>query len=1015
MPKLGSKIITHDELRDAFNNDILMPYLRQKMGLLADIKMERRLGKGFYDARIGGLYFDFVKPGEGLTKKIEEVREKYIPELKKKEKEGDYFITDGYQAAHLDVGGEVIERGATEDLASTLIKLLEVHGTEIIEPEDLLDAFGEGSALYQAHMEMLWDLLDEYSENDIVEQAFKMWKRVYAESANLTKDAKKAVKKQAKNLDLSLRSTEEVRKFLFATQTYFSTLMKLMAGKISGLIREESVSRWLQSKVDVIEAYGDLKETIEVKGTVEHDLFDWFTNPAKISKDAHAKISDALVKLASTVDVIDYTKVETDLLREIYQQSFSREMRIAMGEFYTNEKLVDEVLDSVDYKGRKILDKRVFDPTCGSGTFLARAIKRFRETAEKENLDEVEILERITNQIIGIDLHPFAVSMAKTNYLLAISDLFKGKRVDFLKSLEIPIYWTDSLTSFEEVSFGNELLVRAMPLEEDLHFPNPQMVDLDVVIDKLEMAIGLRWSKERFLEEFDQDTLGKFKTTLSNLFQFFTKQGNTMWIPTLRNTLKVLDLRGDVNYLIGNPPWVRKRNVDAKLRNRLSESFEFYEEMWNPELEKIRFFRGSMDYSVAFVESGFDYLKEKGRLGFVITSNVVRNLYAGNFRKKLIKESSILELRDYALSNEQLFKGAQNAPLILSFEKAQPENNHKTEISIVNRSGNWKKWKINQAELPLLKNDSKSPWMLIPTKAVSAVRKMLKGNKMLGDLYRVSRGVQTAANTVFWVEKLEKTDEWPEVSFIETKGGRGVESQKVRIETDMIRPLLRGRNIDAWNFETKNYIIWTHSDETGEVKDELLENAENFFNREEVKEKLLNRRARTIKRPIEKGAPFWIIGDVNQKKLKDKVAFQGIAKEIKAVYIPSKHQDEKLGKVKTITDANVYFIPVESEELGYKFSALLNSTPIRTYYSAYAMRTGAQYCAFRSWMMGLIPIPKKVREGDEKLSNLSKKLHKNKGGNEELLEELDEKVAKLYGLTQEELSTMKDFLNFFVN
>lgn len=712
-PSLGSEVVTHDELRQAFINDVLMPYLRQETGLLADIKMERKIGEGYYDSRIGGLYFEFKKPGKGVAKGIEEAQEKYITE--QEDEKIDFFVTDGYRAAHVNSEGEVVERGRADDLAGRLRELLEIHAKEIIEPEDLLDGFGPDSVLYQEHTKLLWNILNEFNENRVVKQSYDMWKRIYAEAANLSSDAKRAVKKQAKEFNLSLQNTEEIRKFLFVTQTYFSILMKLMTGKTSGVAREKSINGWLQRKDSPIDSYRTIKDWFEMEGVVEHDLFDWFIYPARESKEVSNKISDSLLKLASTVDVIDYSSVETDLLRDIYQQSFNEEMRIAMGEFYTNEDLVDEVLDSVEYEKEKILDGKVLDPTCGSGTFLIRAIKRFREAAVEKGLDESEILEKITENIIGIDLHPFAVTMAKTNYLIAISDLLKGKSPKFIKKLEIPVYWTDSLTTFSDESLADELTVQAMPFKKELFLPNPKEVDLNMVLDKLENALtGIGMSKERFLDEFDEDVRLKFENTLSELYEFFQKKENNMWFPTLRNALKIYELKGNCDYLIGNPPWVRRRNVEESLRKRLDNEFDFYQGAWRPELENIRIFISSRDYALAFVEEGKNYLRGGGNFGFVITASVIRSLYSGKMREELLKNTTLLKIVDYSLSKVQLFEGAENKPLILAFEKHPPSKETKVEIEMVNRREKRKRWKVKQKSLPLIEENLSSPWMVVP-------------------------------------------------------------------------------------------------------------------------------------------------------------------------------------------------------------------------------------------------------------------------------------------------------------
>lgn len=1025
-PSPGAEVKSHGDLQYWFISNIIEPYLREEeLGIIAEeeelVKQNRSIDRLEYDAKIGDLLFEFKKPGEQVRGKRD--IEKYIKAFKERGEEIECFVTNGEQAVYVDRTGKEQQRGSLKELLPTLKELLSTHIPKSIDPKYLVKRFGSHSAICRVHVTSLWELLEktEGSSNevvrDLISDCLGVWKRVYAEAANLNREAMMEVKKYADSFGIEIKSDKhDVEKFLFVIETYVSIFMELF---IAGLVTQNKLIDYrdicdLLGRLEegTTEAFNAFRRLPFMKGVFEYDVFDWFTEPAMEDPESKRRVENIIWNLGKAIDRVELSGVETDLFRKIYQEFFDKGARKALGEFYTNEDLVEEVLDSIGYEGEKILDRSLLDPACGSGTFLLIAISRFKKEAREKGWKEQKILEKIIESIYGIDIHPFAVTMAKVNYLLAISDLLKeaGNKI---REFELPIYWSDSLSKFskfKKLTKGVE--VEITPFGK-LELPEPDDLGWDILFRKIRKGVERKhpWSTDIFLDDVGNEVRLTYERILTTLYEKF-KLGeiDSRWLPVLRNMLAVHKFKERCDFVVGNPPWVRLRNVDKDLRKRLREEFDFYQGMWNPPLKKIKFFRGSMDYSVAFVESGLKYLKDGGYLGFVITSNVTRNLYAGKFRERLIRNCALLTIKDYSFSRRPLFEEAQNAPLILSLEKRKPSKDHKLKVSIVNRNEEWRDWTIDQSELPLLKRDPESLWMIAPPEVILVIRKMIDRNPMLGNIYSVNMGVKTAANDVFWIKEFKRTDRWPKVAYIETTGGERVVSQKARIETDVIRPLVRGRNIDPWDYDVENYIIWTHDDETGEVKEELPPNAEAYFNRENVKERLKSRKAATVSKPLEKGAPHWLIGDVSAQKLMDKVAFQGIAKKIEAVFVPSSHYDKQLGRRKSILDANVYFIPVKDKNMGYILSAFLNSTLVRTYYSAYAMRTGAQYCAFRSWMMGLIPLAKEHKE----LATISRKLHEVKGEDRELLRKLDKRVANLYDLTEKELSAMEDFHDFFI-
>lgn len=1019
--RLGKNILTESEFSDAFLNQVVIPFLRSKIGdLPAYAKLNRTITKGRYDARIGDLVIEFEPPLKGIEIGKKQAKQ-YIREFRNKGEVVNCFVTDGDAAVFVDKDQK--EGQPRKLLDSTLElqeRLLTSAGTPV-EPDDLLAILGLSSDIGRSHVRILYDTFRKFKDHPFIDECLALWKSVYGAAANLTPEAVTETKASAKILGIDLDQKDDVEQFLFVVETYLSLLMKLFVVAIARerrIVVAPSLGELLSQPVRDFKMLAD--KIPFLKSAFEHDAFTWFTDPAESDKYTELEIGRVIANIAKVLDQIKLSTVKVDLLRRLYQRFFEPSIRKALGEFYTNERIVEEVLTAVEYRGRDILTRTLLDPACGSGTFLIVAIRNYIDEGRKYQLSNSQLLERVVTQIKGIDIHPFAVAMARVNYLLAISDLIDPKVRETLHALDIPIYWTDSLATFTEeieptglpvvrvdvAPFSSEI-VEEKQGRPPLVLPPSQSVAWDALFDVVRKAIEESWDDERYLREFPDVAREEYEATLLRLLNLFRKRKenkrNGRWLPTLKNVTEVDQLRGNCDYVVGNPPWVRIHNVDPHLKKKIEERFKFYgkDASWDPNLARLNIiFKESVDYSVAFVESGLNFLKEGGRLGFVITSNVVRSLYGGEMRKKIVAETKILSLIDYALSRVKLFEEAQNAPLVMSIERKPPSQDHAVKIEMENRRGKKGTWELMQKELPLYEDQFRSPWLIAPQEIVTIVRKMQKTGPKLGNAVDVKVGIYTNANPTFFVKNIGPTDE-PDVALVETTG-----KVKARMEKEILRPLLRGRNVSSWRYEVVDHILWTH-DDRGQFLATLPPLAKRYFKSQESK--LKDRQRYTIISPISKGAPFWIIGDADKISINHKVAWQRVEKIITAVYISSKFKGERI-----VLDNSVSFMTVANENAGYALSGVLNSSPVRVYVATYVLRTGAEYCNYLGWYMGVIPVPDFVLNGQpNELVELSRKLHQAGEESKERIHELDDVVAGIYGLTAKELAAMQDFLQFF--
>jgi hypothetical protein len=328
-------------------------------------------------------------------------------------------------------------------------------------------------------------------------------------------------------------------------------------------------------------------------------------------------------------------------------------------------------------------------------------------------------------------------------------------------------------------------------------------------------------------------------------------------------------------------------------------------------------------------------------------------------------------------------------------------------VTLVNRIGHRWTYELPQSELPLFADDPQSPWLMATPEAIAAFRKMQEGNPLLGEIeaLRPRRGVLTDANRLFIVRRVEPSDDPNEV-VVEMESG-----ELVRLERSLLRPLLRGENIQAWRFEVREWILWTHDDATGEVLKDLPPRAKAYFQR--------HKNALESRSGYRSRLPIWALFSVNPAKLSDKVAWQELTDKMDAVFVPAEHKGELLVPLHT-----TYLLPVPNEEVGLAITAWFNSLPVRCYLSSYAERARGSYFRHFAWTVACLPVPRpllRLWEGKKRdlrlvrrMIEISERMHENPDRPDaaKLEEELAYIVAQLYELSDEDFEALKRYWDF---
>ncbi len=221
---------------------------------------------------------------------------------------------------------------------------------------------------------------------------------------------------------------------------------------------------------------------------------------------------------------------------------------------------------------------------------------------------------------------------------------------------------------------------------------------------------------------------------------------------------------GGFDVIVTNPPYVRQELLSENEKNYFETHYRVYER--------------SADYYVYFYERAFDILKEDGYFGLICSNKFTKAKYGKKLRK-LILENTL----DYYIDYEgvSIFRDVALVPSVMVMQKKAPSAN--SEI-FVNK----------EYYLPQSKYDD-DIWIFESPNELKLKDKLFSTGIELGNLSSIEiyRGITTGFNKAFVLKNDVKEE------FIE----------KDKANEEIIRPLLRGRDIKQWQMNNNYNIIFS--------------------------------------------------------------------------------------------------------------------------------------------------------------------------------------------------------------
>lgn len=378
-----------------------------------------------------------------------------------------------------------------------------------------------------------------------------------------------------------------------------------------------------------------------IHNVVESDFFDWITEAPQGEQFVEG--------LAERISRFNWRAVEHDVMKHLYEAVIPADTRRALGEYYTPDWLAAMMVNRIIPVPTRV---RVLDASCGSGTFIFHSVRAFLQAADSEGLDNRTCLAHLTKSVVGLDIHPVAVALARVTYLLALgTERLTGDR----DQLSIPVHLGDAIQWEQRqdlfvangqvaISTRNDDFIGEGGgglFDDDLVFPTEVLEDLGafdhLVASMGEAVLALEGPKYKDSRRFadasasvqreavlpilkqhgvSQEGQRPLIRTFNRWYGLHRTGRNHVWGYYARNLVRPIwmshaENRFDV--LIGNPPWLAYSKMHGTMKKRFAQLSRSYGLLDGNTGVSGR------DLSTLFVTRAVDkYLKPGGTFAFVM-------------------------------------------------------------------------------------------------------------------------------------------------------------------------------------------------------------------------------------------------------------------------------------------------------------------------------------------------------------------------------------------------------------
>ena len=456
--------------------------------------------------------------------------------------------------------------------------------------------FGPGSPSYERDIAGLKALYRRYADRPTVRVKRRLWR-------DLLRTALGEIAPDTEQLD-----------DLFVRHTYLTAVIGMVVQASFGV----DIRRLAETDAADLLYGREFRNATGLQGVVESDFFAW---PAEMGEFALIRT------LARRIARFDWAADDApaDVAAILYETVIPTEEREALGEYYTPPWLARAMVRELVAQP---LEQRVLDPACGSGAFIAEAIAHFLDAARDGGVPAGEVFARLRERVIGIDVHPVAVHLARAAYALAAKPAIEAAAGT---SVSVPIYLGDSLQlryRSDDLFAEHEVTIQVEDERNtSLVFP-VSLVEradtFDALMGDVAESIENREDAALALDDHgisDTNERAMLETVIETMRQLHDEGRNHIWAYYTRNMVRPVALsRAKVDVVIGNPPWLNYNQTVSALRTALERQNRDLYGIWAGGV-----YATQQDVAGLFFARSVDlYLKAGGVIGMVLPHSALQ-------------------------------------------------------------------------------------------------------------------------------------------------------------------------------------------------------------------------------------------------------------------------------------------------------------------------------------------------------------------------------------------------------